>query len=97
MYEIFINNDFRLILETNFLISGSTLKIDYYKPGAGSPVSVTALAYDETKIYYDFTDTIIDTAGRWRFRANITTVAGALVYFGKTVFIYVREEWYPSP
>lgn len=94
IYEIFKDNDFRLILETNFVISGSTLKIDYLKPGAGSPTQVAASAYDTTKIYYDFPDSVIDTAGRWLFRSNITT-AGSLIYFGKTVMIHVRDAWHP--
>jgi len=95
MNTIFVNQDWRLIVDVSIDISTAPLlQIIYRKPNSTTEVTVAATLYTSTSLYFDVTDTINNLAGQWLFRAKITDVAGK-IYFGEIVRIDVKSAWFP--
>lgn len=94
MSTIFKNqNKLRLKLTTSVDITGATSKLIKYKKPDGTEGQFTAASLDDSTgvIYYDFTGTELDQAGRWEFWAYIT-FSDSRVAPGEKITIEVIEE-----
>ena len=96
-YHPHVGQEFRLKLETNITLTGSTLLIKYRDP-AGTEGSFTAIIdpADNSKMYYDFqsTDTT-DLDGDWFVWAHAVR-SDSTIDIGQSVKLTIYPEGYSS-
>lgn len=91
---VVVGQDLKVILDVGEDITTATLKMIYRKPNESTENEVDATLYETTMMYYDVADTVLDTVGRWLFRAKWIAADGK-IYFGKVVPVFVQTRWFP--
>lgn len=93
MSKIYVNQPYRLRLETcTDLTSAPVVQIKYRKPG-GTTGTFSGASLNSSEIYHDVTGTENDEAGEWRFQTDAQYTAGGEYYPGETWFQTVHARF----
>lgn len=93
MSKIYVNNPYRLQLQTaTDLSSAPTVQIHYRKPD-GTEGTFSGTVASSTQIYHDVTGTENDEAGVWRFQTDAQYSANGEPYDGETWFQTIHASF----